>query len=141
MECATSDCPNPHCTHSGHHGFGVHLIRRGADRGMPRLLCPRGESPLSARQGTASFGVRAEEPHDTIAMRALAAGHAVRSTGRIIEVEKDTVCDGLARAGWHCRAVTTSLCETWPITEGHVDAWWSFVRKQEAHLTVAERVR
>jgi hypothetical protein len=140
MEFTTSYCPNPQCTHYGKRGFGAHRVRRGADRGMPRLLCTRWEGTFSARQGTAYFGVRAEEPHDTIARRALAEGNSLRSTGRIVEVDKDTICDGLARAGRHCRAVTTSLCDTLPITECQVDELWSFVRKKEAHLTVAERV-
>ena len=140
MECTTCYCPNPQCTHYGKRGFGAHLVRRGADHGIPRLLCTRCESTFSARRGTADFGVRAEEPNDTIAMRALAEGHALRSTGRIIEVDKDTVCDWLDRAGRHCRAVTTYLFDSLHITECQVDELWSFVRKKEAHLTVAERV-
>jgi hypothetical protein len=76
MEFTTSDCPNPHCTHYGQRGFGAHLVCRGADRGIPRLLCTRCEGTFSARQGTAYFGVRAEEPNDTIAMRALAEGNS-----------------------------------------------------------------
>jgi hypothetical protein len=100
-------------------------------------MCKR---TFSARQGTAYFGGHAEEPHYTIAMRALAAGHSLRGTGRIVGVDQATVCDWLDRAGRHGRAVPTYLCDNLPITEGQVDEWWSFVRKQEAHLTVAEQV-
>jgi IS1 family transposase/transposase-like protein len=140
MEFTTSYCPNPQCTHYGQRGFGAHLVRRGADRGISRLLCTRCEGTLSARQGTAYCGVRAEEPNYTIAMRALAEGNSLRGTGRIVAIDKDTVCDWLDRAGRHCRAVTTSLFDTLHITECQVDKWWSFVRKQEAHLTAAEKV-
>src|SRR5262249_55259479 len=77
---------------------------RGADRGIPRLLCTRCDGTFSARQGTAYFGVRAEEPNYTIAMRALAEGNSLRGTGRIVEIDKDTVCDWLDGAGRHCRA-------------------------------------
>jgi IS1 family transposase len=73
-------------------------------------------------------------------MRALAEGNSLRGTGRIVAIDKDTVCDWLDRAGRHCRAVTTSLFDTLHITECQVDKWWSFVRKQEAHLTAAENV-
>src|SRR5262245_9694442 len=62
MEFTTSYCPNPHCTHYGKRGFGVHLVLRGADHGIPRLLCTRCEGTFSARQGTAYSGVRAAEP-------------------------------------------------------------------------------
>jgi hypothetical protein len=39
--------------------------------------------------------VHAEESNDTITMRALAAGNALRGTGRIVEINADTVCDWL----------------------------------------------
>jgi hypothetical protein len=108
---------------------------------MPRPLCTRCAGTFAARQGTASCGGRAEGPHDTIALRALTEGHALRGIGRIGEIDKDTVCAWLDRAGRHCRAVTTSRFETLPITECHVDALWSFVRQKAAHLTAAEKVR
>lgn len=140
MELTTSYCPTPHCTHYGKRGFGTHLVHRGADRGIPRLLCTRCDGTFSARQGTAYFGVRAEEPNYTTAMRALAEGNSLRGTGRIVEIDKDTVCDWLDRAGRHCRAVTTYLFDTLHLTECQVDELWSFVRKKEAHLTTAEKV-
>jgi hypothetical protein len=61
-------------------------------------------------------------------------------TCRIVAIDKDTVCDWLDRAGRHCRAVTTYLFDTLHITECQVDELWSFVRKKEAHLSVAEKV-
>ena len=140
MACTTCYCPHPPCTPYGPRGFGTHLVHCGADRGMPRLLCTMCKGTFSVRQGTAYFGVRAEAPNDTIAMRALAEGNALRGTGRIVDVDKDTVCAWVDRAGRHCRAVTPYLCDTLPITECQVDALWSFVRKKEAHLTVAEKV-
>ena len=81
-----------------------------------------------------------EEPNDTIAMRALAEGNSLRGTGRIVDVDQDTVCDWVDRAGRHCRAVTTYLFDTLHITECQGDAFWSFVRKKEAPLSVAEKV-
>src|SRR5256885_17073149 len=140
----------PHRGHSGairgrgspglQAGEDVHLVRCGADRGIPRLLCTMCQGTFSVRQGTAYFGIRVEEPNYTIAMRALAEGNSLRGTGRIVDVDKDTVCDWVDRAGRHCRAVTTYLFDTLHITECQVDELWSFVRKKEAHLTVAEKV-
>jgi hypothetical protein len=108
------NCPHPQGTHDGPRGCGAPLVHGGADRGIPRLLCTMCQGTFSVRQGTASCGVRAEEPHYTIALRALAAGHALRGPGRIVAVAQDTVCDWLDRAGRHCPAVTTSLCDTAP---------------------------
>ena len=140
MEFTTCYCPHPQCTHYGQRGFGTHLVLCGADRGIPRLLCTRCQGTFSVRQGTAYFGVRTEEPNYTIAMRALAEGNSLRGTGRIVDVDKDTICDWVDRAGRHCRAVTTYLFDTLHITECQVDELWSFVRKKEAHLSVAEQV-
>jgi DNA-directed RNA polymerase specialized sigma24 family protein len=38
-------------------------------------------------------------------MRALAEGHSIRATARIIQVDKDTVCIWLDRAAQQCRLV------------------------------------
>ena len=59
MECTTCYCPHSQCIHYGQRGFGTHLVRCGADRGIPRLLCTMCKSTFSVRQGTAYFGVRA----------------------------------------------------------------------------------
>ena len=122
MECTTCDCPHPQCPPDGKRGFNAHLGRCGADRGMPRLLCPKCQGTFAVRQGTAYCGVHAEEPHDTMAMRALAAGNSLRGPGRIVAGDKDTVCGWLDRAGRHGRAVTPWLFDTLHGTECHVDA-------------------
>ena len=121
-EFTTCDCPHPQCTHYGKRGVNAHLVRCGADRDIPRLLCTRYQGTFSVRQGTAYVGVRAEEPHDTIAMRAWAEGNALRGTGRIVDVDTETVRGGRDRAGRHCRAVTAWRCATLHITAGQVDA-------------------
>src|SRR5713101_8066757 len=80
MEFTTCYCPHSQFTHNGQRGFGTHLVRCGADRGIPRLLCTICQGTFSVRQGTAYFGVRAEEPNDTVAMRALEEGNAFLET-------------------------------------------------------------
>lgn len=140
MELTTSYCPNPHCVSFGVQGWEQHLVRRGYDRGIPRLLCTHCHRTFSVRQGTAYFGLVAEERIFTIAMRALAEGNSLRGTARIIDVDKDTVCTWLDQAGRHCRAVTAFLFDQLHITECQLDELWSFVRKKEAHLTPAEKV-
>ena len=51
MECTTGSCPHPQGTPDGQRGFGTHLVRCGAERGIPRLLCTKGQSMFSVRQG------------------------------------------------------------------------------------------
>ena len=94
----------------------------------------------SARYGTAYYGIRTEERIYEIAIRALGEGNSLRGTGRIVEVDKDTVCDWLDRAGRHSRAVMTYLLDNLHISECQLDELWSFVRKKEANLTAAEKL-
>src|SRR5712691_11607119 len=84
MDLTTCYCLHPQCTHYGTRGFDAHLVRCGADRGIPRLLCTICQGTFSVRQGTAYFGVRAEEPNDTVAMRALEEGNAFWKHGQDI---------------------------------------------------------
>jgi IS1 family transposase len=100
-------------------------------------MCQR---TFSIRHGTAYFGLHADERIYTIAMRALAEGNSIRGTGRIVGVDKDTVCDWLDKAGRHCRAVTAFLFHKLHITECQLDEMWSFVYKNEKRLTPAEKV-
>ncbi len=140
MELSTCYCPNTRCSHYGIRGFDGYLVRRGFDRGVPRLKCNMCQSTFSVRQGTAYFGIRTDERIYTIALRALAEGNSIRGTGRIVGVDKDTVCDWLDKAGRHCRAVTAFLVHNLHITECQLDELWSFVYKKEKQLSSAEKV-
>jgi IS1 family transposase/transposase-like protein len=140
MDLATSYCPNPACSAYGCYGFEQSIIRCGTDRGIQRLMCKACDTTFSARHGTAYFGVRAEERIYTIAVRALAEGNSLRGTGRIVGVDKDTVCDWLTSAARHCRAVMAYLWVNLHSPECQLDELWSFVRKKEAHLAPAEKV-
>jgi hypothetical protein len=115
MACTTCSCPHPPCTHDGHRGCAAPRLRRGAARGRPRLRCPMGAGTFAVRQGTAYVGVRAEEPHDPSARRALAAGHALRGTGRLVGGWGE-------RAGRPGRAVPAWLVDPVPRTACPGDA-------------------
>lgn len=141
MDFSTCYCPNKQCFHYGLRGFGDHLVRRGYDGKVPRLLCTMCQHTFSVRHGTAYFDVQSEARIYTIAMRALAEGNSLRGTGRIVGIDKDTVCAWLDKAGRHCRAVTTYLFNNLHITECQLDELWSFVHKKEAHLTAVEKIR
>ena len=140
MELSTCYCPHQHCSHYGLPGFGRHLVRCGWDGTVPRLLCNMCQGTFSSRHGTAYFGLHTEERIFTIAMRALAEGNSLRGTGRIVGVDKDTVCTWLDKTGRHCRAVTTYLFNNLHMTECQLDELWSFVHKKEGHLSALEKI-
>ena len=62
MELSTCYCPNRECSHYGLPGFGDHLVRRGYDDGIVRLLCKMCQHTFSARQGTAYFNINRAVP-------------------------------------------------------------------------------
>ncbi len=140
MEFSTCYCPYQQCSHYGLYGFGHHIVRRGFDNGIPRLKCNMCHRTFSVRHGTAYSEIRAEERIYTIAVRALAEGNSLRGTGRIVDIDKDTVSDWLDKAGRHCRTVTTYLFNNLHISECQLDELWSFVYKKEKRLTPAEKV-
>ena len=61
------------------------------------------------RDGTASDGLETDRALFEMAVQALAEGNALRATGRIVQVDKDTVCTWLDRVARHCRTVMLSL--------------------------------
>ncbi len=140
MELSTIYCPKQRCSSYGKYGYGKHLVRRGFDRGIPRLKCNRCQGTFSARHGTAYFGIHTEPRIYTIGARALAEGNSLRGTGRIIGVDKDTVCEWLDKSGRHCRAVMLYLFCNLHITECQLDELWSFVYKKEKQLTPVEKL-
>ena len=71
------------------------------------------------------------------AVRALAEGNSIRATGRILQVDKDTVCDWLNRAALQCRLVVLYLWNRLHVTECQLDELWGFVHTKEDHLPFA----
>ena len=121
------------------HGFNHMLLSSPVMHALRQTRLRRASGPLWSRSWHSSTAVHhvsghvfgapghgvlrcaRRGPNDTIAMRALAEGNSLRGTGRIVDVDKDTICDWLDRAGRHCRAVTTYLFDTLHITECQVD--------------------
>jgi hypothetical protein len=59
--------------------------------------------------GTAYDDLETDRGLFEMAVRALAEGHALRATSRIVQVDKNMVCAWLDRVARHCRAVMLSL--------------------------------
>jgi hypothetical protein len=72
------------------------------------------------------------------AVRALAAGHALRATARIVHVDQETVCAWRHRVAYHCRTGMLSFWHDLPVSACQRDALGSFVPTKEAHLPGAK---
>lgn len=88
--------------------------------------------------GTAYYRLKADRALCEMAGRALAEGHALRATARLVQVHKATVCAWLDRVARHCRLVMLSLWHHVPVLACQLDALWSFVHTKEAHLPGAK---
>jgi IS1 family transposase len=93
---------------------------------------------VTLRYGTAYYELEADQTQFETALRALAEGNSLRATARIVEVDKDTVCDWLERGARQCRAVTLWFWHDLPVTECQLDELWSFVHTKEEHLLIAK---
>jgi hypothetical protein len=88
--------------------------------------------------GTAYDGLDADPAIFETAVRALAEGHALRATARIVQVDKDTVCAWRHRVACHCRTVMLSFWHDLHVSACQLDELWSFVPTKEAHLPGAK---
>jgi len=70
-------------------------VRKGLSYGKPQALCNACGRSIALTYATAYYELNAEPAIFELAVRALAEGNSIRATGRIIQVDKDTVCDWL----------------------------------------------
>ena len=131
MDWETLYCPNHHCRGYGKPFTQGYLVKDGTSRGQPRAWCTACEASVVLRYGTAYENLQT-------AVRALAAGNALRATARSVHVDKETVCAWLHRWACHCRIVLLYFWHDLPVSACHLDALWSFVPTKEAHLPGAK---
>lgn len=138
MDWKTLYCPNRQCECYGKSFKIGRLARNGSSRGEPQARCQACGRTVTLRYGTAYYELEAEAVTFETALRALAEGNSLRATARIVEVDKDTVCDWLERGARQCRAVTLWFWHDLPVTECQLDELWSFVHTKEEHLLIAK---
>ncbi len=138
MDWESLYCPNRACR-----GYGVpftegSLVRNGSSHGCPQARCRVCGGRVSLTQGTAYFKLESDHALFELTIRALAEGNSIRSTARIVQVDKDTVSAWLDRAAGHCRAVMLYFWRDLPVSECQLDELWSFVHTKEQNLLTAK---
>jgi IS1 family transposase len=113
--------------------------KNGTSRGQAQAYCKACGRSVSLKYGTAYFRLDSEPALFELAIRALAEGNSMRGTARIVQVDKDTVCDWLNRAAHHRRLVMLYHWQNLHITECQLDELWSFVHTKEQNLATAKR--
>jgi IS1 family transposase/transposase-like protein len=138
MEWTTLYCPNKSCQYYGIPFPSGKLIKNGSSYGQRQALCRACGGSVSMSYATAYYGLESDPVIFETAVRALAEGNSIRATGRIFEIDKDTICDWLIRASLHCRSVILYFWNQLHVTECQLDELWSFVHTKESHLPFAK---
>jgi transposase-like protein len=138
MDWESLYCPNRSCRYYGVPFAQSQIVRNGTYRGQKQGLCQACYRSISLRYGTAYYGLESDPTVFEMAVRALAEGNSIRATGRIVQVDKDTVCDWLNRAAQQCRLVMLYLWQNLHVTECQLDELWSFIHTKEQNLAYAK---
>lgn len=140
MNWKTLYCPNKRCKYYGVAFEEGYMVKDGSNHGTKRALCRGCGRKIPMTYATAYFDLEAEPAIFEMAVRALAEGNSIRSTARIVQVDKDTVCDWLNRAAQHGRLIILYHWHKLHITECQLDELWSFVHTKEQHLVQAKQI-
>jgi IS1 family transposase/transposase-like protein len=109
-------------------------------RQSPLFRCTRCGVRYSARRATALWNIRLCETDYLRVCKALAEGLGIRTTGRILDVDKDTVQRCASSAGEQCQFVESVLMHHLHLEECQLDEMWSFVYKKQGHLDPFEQL-
>jgi transposase-like protein len=140
MNVDTCYCRNRHCRAYGLTGKKTPLAFFDWHRGAPRFRCQVCQSLISARTGTAYAGIRTNELTYRYAVTALAEGLALRATGRMFGLDKDTLCGWLPQLGEHCEDVMNYFFRDLHLNECQLDELWTFIYKKEDQLEPIEQL-
>ncbi len=102
MKNDTCYCRNVRCQFYGFTGQRARLIFHDWHDGVPRFRCTHCTHLVGARAGTAYAGIRTNARVYQNGAAHLAEGSSIRVTGRLLSVDKDTVCHWLPRLSEHC---------------------------------------
>jgi IS1 family transposase len=140
MKTDTCYCRNPRCRCYGQAGISSCLVFHDWHNGAPRFRCTRCNGLIGARVGTAYTGLRTDESTYQSGARHLAEGTSIRATGRLLGLDKDTVCQWLPRLGRHCERVMSYFFRNLHLSECQLDELWTFIFKKEDQLTSLEKL-
>ncbi len=140
MNWETLYCPNRQCLYYGVSFDQGRIVKNGYSYGKKQALCRACGKSIMLSYGTAYFNLEGDAHIFEMGVRALAEGNSIRSTARIVERDKDTICEWLNRAAQQCRLVVLYHWQKLHVTECQLDELWSFVHTKEQHLAHAKLI-
>ena len=107
---------NSHCPDAGVRGGGNLYFRgwSGKSRRIRLVYCRTCKRSFSERRGTVLEQARLPDEKALAILKHLREGCGTRATGRLVEVDKNTVTRYLAKAGAHAEQLHDELVELSP---------------------------
>ena len=140
MKTDTCYCHTVGCQFYGLVGQQSRLVFRDWHDDAPRFRCTHCDNLVGARTGTAYAGIRTDESTYQSGARHLAEGTSIRATGRLLNLDKDTVCHWLPLLGAHCNRVMSYFFRNLHVSECQLDELWTFIFKKEDQLTSLDKL-
>jgi len=125
-------CINSECKDFGAKGLGnIHTRGRfGAENDKLLLYCRTCGKRFSQSRSTAFFGLRVADDTIINVMDCASEGAGIRETGRILNLDKDTVNRIVLKAEKHCESVLSNLLMSLKMGNGQIAKLISFIEKR-----------
>ncbi|MDR2141862.1 MAG: hypothetical protein LBR11_08765 [Deltaproteobacteria bacterium] len=124
-------CHNEKCTHYNIPNNGNISIRGKYGKNKDRVLlyCRICGKTFAATRDTPLFG--SHLPPDVVSqiVKLSAAGSGVRSIGRDLGINKNTVMENISRISQHCAVFLDQLLVSLNLTDVQFDELWIFIKK------------
>jgi transposase-like protein len=128
-------CINKNCKYYGIRNKG-NIIKAGTygkgNRKKQLLKCNVCGQRFSETRNTIFFNSNYTSKTIRQIISCVAEGNGVRSTSRILELDKNAVNNVILKAGNHCEIILSNLLKSLHLEECQLDELWSFVRKKNS---------
>jgi hypothetical protein len=130
-------CQNKRCSDYGKKGLGNLYQHNWVDRKTRRirnLRCRTCKKEFSERKGTAWYRSRLPIEKGLAVARHLAEGDGIRKTGRLVEVDRNTVMRYNRLLGAQGKALHDEQVKHLRVREAQGDEMWAFVGKKRSAM-------
>lgn len=129
-------CQNKNCKFF-HKESGKDIVKRGFNRaGTQRYFCNNCTRYLVERSGTPLYRRRLSLQKVKRLCTLLVEKNGVRSIGRIMHLNKNTIVDWLDNLAAHAKDMTDYLVHDLNLKAYEVDEFWTFIKKTKRKMSI-----
>ena len=121
--------------------FKKDIVKRGFNRaGTQRYYCNHCNTYLVERSGTPLYRKRLSSQKIKRLCTLLVEKNGVRSVGRIMHLNKNTVVDWLDNLATHAKEMTNYLVHDLGLSAYEVDEFWTFIKKTKRKMSTQAQI-